>query len=327
LIHFYKRLGAADLDTMQELTSLWKEILSDLRERHGESPSLKDKNRILRNQENLITRQYASVVKSIGQLKQLLLESREAYMLGGSVGASGMSDLDMDQLDNSADEICVKCTELIQTFRKNIMKTKMSESSKDHYDLVGTGLADYLKKVVSIHSEMRAVRAKKQVQLKNLTKLELNSRESRVQEITPPKRTNDIDLQEKAITAAALAKSKAWESSDDEEEISPGEAQQLEMENERLIEHLNSLHSQVDQVTSKVVKISELQEIFSEKVLQQSSDIEHIHSQTVSTTENVKEGNEAVRQAIQNQASYRVIILFILLVFSFSLLFLDWYND
>ena len=41
-------------------------------------------------------------------------------------------------------------------------------------------------------------------------------------------------------------------------------------------------------MTSKVVKISELQEIFSEKVLQQSSDIEHIHTQTVSTTENMK---------------------------------------
>jgi hypothetical protein len=37
--------------------------------------------------------------------------------------------------------------------------------------------------------------------------------------------------------------------------------------------------------------------------------------------------HEAVRQAIQNKASYnRVMILFILLVFSFSLLFLDWYN-
>ena len=32
-------------------------------------------------------------------------------------------------------------------------------------------------------------------------------------------------------------------------------------------------------MTSKVVKISELQEIFSEKILQQSADIEHIHTQ------------------------------------------------
>jgi len=127
--------------------------------------------------------------------------------------------------------------------------------------------------------------------------------------------------------AAARTTSSVWDSSDEEEELSPGDAQRFEMENDRLIEQLESLDSQVEQVTSKVVKISELQEIFSEKILQQSADIEHIHTQAVSTTENVKEGNEAVRQAIQNQASYRVIILFVLLVFSFSLLFLDWYNE
>jgi len=135
-------------------------------------------------------------------------------------------------------------------------------------------------------------------------------------------------MKEAAMTAAAArTTSSVWDSSDEEEELSPGDAQRFEMENDRLIEQLESLDSQVEQVTSKVVKISELQEIFSEKILQQSADIEHIHTQAVSTTENVKEGNEAVRQAIQNQASYRVIILFVLLVFSFSLLFLDWYNE
>ena len=48
----------------------------------------------------------------------------------------------------------------------------MSASGQEHFECVGLGLANYLKKVISIHSEMRAVRVKKQVQLKNLTKLE-----------------------------------------------------------------------------------------------------------------------------------------------------------
>lgn len=312
-----------------ELTALWKDILKEVKERRGElSDVKKDKDRILRNQENILTRQCASIVKSIGQLRQVLLESRSSYMLGGSAGgAAGMSEIDMDQLDASVDDVCLKCTDLIRNFKSNINQAKLSGSGKEHFDFVRTGLEGYLKRVIGIHSEMRAVRVKKQVQLKNLSKLELNSRESRLHEINFKKPSSSLDLQEKAVTAAALSKSSGWESSDEEEEISTAEAQQLEMENERLIEQLNSLNSQVDQVTSKVVKISELQEIFSEKILQQSTDIEHIHLQAVSTTENVKEGNEAVRQAIQNQASYRVIVLFILLVFSFSLLFLDWYND
>ena len=75
------------------------------------------------------------------------------------------------------------------------------------------------------------------------------------------------------------------------------------------------------------MKIAELQSIFTEKVLEQSDVIENVHKEAVISTENIKGGNEEVRKAIQNKASYRVYILFIILVFSFSLLFLDWYNE
>lgn len=313
---------------------MWREILLELRERKSDVVKIKenDKDRILRNAGNVLTKQSSSIVLLIGQLRKLLQDNRLAYMMGsagaGGPGCStGMTEFEMDQIDGSAHEIFLKCTELIKSFSNNFSKVKMSVSAQEHFSLVAVGLNDYLKQTVSIHSEMRAVRIKKQVQLKNLSKLEINSRESRLQEINPRKPPTDLDIQEKAITAAALNKSGGWESSDDDEELSPSEVQQMEMENDMLVEQLTSLNNQVDQVTSKVVKISELQEIFSEKVLQQTADIEHVHAQAVSTTENIKEGNEAVRQAIQNQASYRVIILFILLVFSFSLLFLDWYNE
>ena len=61
-----------------------------------------------------------------------------------------------------------------------------------------------------------------------------------------------------------------------------------------------------------MVKIGELQSIFTEKLLEQADDIERVHADTVASTENIKGGNEAVRQAIQNKASYsyRVYILF-----------------
>ena len=83
----------------------------------------------------------------------------------------------------------------------------------------------------------------------------------------------------------------------------------------------------VKQIENKVVKIAELQDVFTEKVLQQRDDIDLIHDNAVQTTENVKDGNEELRKAIQNQASVRVYVLFFLLVMSFTLLFLDWYNE
>ena len=87
------------------------------------------------------------------------------------------------------------------------------------------------------------------------------------------------------------------------------------------------LKDNVTQIQSQVVKISELQEVFTEKVLQQKDDIDLIGANAVAATENVRDGNEELRKAIQRNASIRVYILFFLIVMSFSLLFLDWYND
>ena len=103
--------------------------------------------------------------------------------------------------------------------------------------------------------------------------------------------------------------------------------QLFERENEKMLEDLMSLKDDVQQIESKVVKIAELQQIFTEKVLQQKDDIELISSNAVGASENIKDGNEEIRKAIQNRASIRVYILFFLLVMAFTLLFLDWYNE
>jgi len=124
-------------------------------------------------------------------------------------------------------------------------------------------------------------------------------------------------------------------SSDDDNEqkgnnentFSPDEIKAFEQENEELYEDLMCLKDNVQQIQSQVVKISELQEVFTDKVLQQKDDIDQIAAHAVAATENVRDGNEELRKAIQRNASIRVYILFFLIVMSFSLLFLDWYND
>lgn len=111
-----------------------------------------------------------------------------------------------------------------------------------------------------------------------------------------------------------------------EEELSPEDIQVFEAENEQLYNELNTITEEVKQIESKVVHIAELQEIFTEKVLDQDKDLDRLMTTVVGSTENVREANEQIRQAIQRNAGLRVWILFFLLVMSFSLLFLDWYN-
>ncbi|KAF6372573.1 syntaxin 18 [Rhinolophus ferrumequinum] len=59
----------------------------------------------------------------------------------------------------------------------------------------------------------------------------------------------------------------------------------------------------------------------------QEAEIDSIHQLVVGATENIKEGNEDIREAIKNNAGFRVWVLFFLVMCSFSLLFLDWYDS
>nr|KAF6393914.1 syntaxin 18 [Pipistrellus kuhlii] len=119
----------------------------------------------------------------------------------------------------------------------------------------------------------------------------------------------------------------SWGDGRGEEELSPEEIQMFEQENQRLIGEMNSLFDEVRQIEGKVVEISRLQEVFTEKVLQQEAEIDSIHQLVVGATENIKEGNEDIREAIKNNAGFRVWVLFFLVMCSFSLLFLDWYDS
>lgn len=67
--------------------------------------------------------------------------------------------------------------------------------------------------------------------------------------------------------------------------------------------------------------------LLSFQVTIQKTDIERIVTTVVGATENIKDANEQIKQAIQRNAGLRVWVLFFLIVMSFTLLFLDWYND
>lgn len=113
----------------------------------------------------------------------------------------------------------------------------------------------------------------------------------------------------------------------EEPELNPDDLQLLEQENKQLYTDLQGLSDEVELIQKSVVGIAKLQELFTEKVVLQKGDIDRIASTVVGATENVKDANEQIKQAIQRNAGLRVYVLFFLLVMSFTLLFLDWYND
>uniref|UniRef100_A0A914Q278 Syntaxin-18 n=1 Tax=Panagrolaimus davidi TaxID=227884 RepID=A0A914Q278_9BILA len=109
-------------------------------------------------------------------------------------------------------------------------------------------------------------------------------------------------------------------------ELSKDEQAQLLAENEELFIRFARTNTEIEKIESQMTEIKKLQDTFAEKVLEQEQEIEQIHVTTTHTLDNLEAANDFIRQAIQNSASRRVIMLFCLIVLTFTLLFLDWYN-
>ncbi|XP_038135950.1 syntaxin-18 [Cyprinodon tularosa] len=273
------------------------------------------------------------VITNISKLKDFLLEHRKDYVSAGSListDLSRMTDSERDQIDQDAQIFMRTCSEAIKELRNEVEKQAASAQIKEHRVLVLDLIEMYLKGVCKLYSEQRAIRVKRMVDKKRLSRLtpEHPGKVKKTVELEPAEeKVVKEESPEKAVSEVRVNGINHWEEGRVEDELSPEEIQMFEQENQRLVSEMNSLVDEVRQIEGKVVEISRLQEIFAEKVLQQESDIDNINQLVVGATENVKEGNEDIREAIKNNAGFRVWILFFLVMCSFSLLFLDWYDS
>nr|XP_015814920.2 syntaxin-18 isoform X3 [Nothobranchius furzeri] len=244
-----------------------------------------------------------------------------------------MTENERDQIDQDAQIFMRTCSEAIKQLRTEVEKQVTSAQMKEHKGAVLDIIDMYLRDVCNLYSEQRAIRVKRMVDKKRLSKLvpEHPVRVEKTQktiEVEPTEeKTVKEQSSEKNVSEVQSGSVNLWEEGRVEDELSPEEIQMFEQENQRLVSEMSNLVDEVRQIEGSVMEISRLQEIFAEKVLQQESEIDGIHQLVVGATENVKEGNEDIREAIKNNAGFRVWILFFLVMCSFSLLFLDWYDS
>lgn len=274
------------------------------------------------------------VITNITKLKDFLLKHRKDYVNAGSLISSDltrMTDGERDQIDQDAQIFMRTCHEAIRQLRTEAEKQTLSVQVKEHRGAVLDLIDMYLRGVCKLYSEQRAIRVKRVVDKKRLSRLEPEHHHSKVERNAQVEATEEKAAQEesteRSVTEVLDNNVNLWEEGRAEDELSPEEIQMFEQENQRLVSEMSSLVDEVRQIEGKVVEISRLQEIFAEKVLQQETEIDSIHQLVVGATENVKEGNEDIREAIKNNAGFRVWILFFLVMCSFSLLFLDWYDS
>ncbi|XP_023655808.1 syntaxin-18 isoform X1 [Paramormyrops kingsleyae] len=276
------------------------------------------------------------VISNITKLKDFLLQHRKDYVNADSLVSSSvswMTDTERDQIDQDAQIFMRTCSDAIKQLRAEAEKNVISTQVKEHRGAILNLIEEYLKGICKLYSEQRAIRVKRVVDRKRLSRLEpeqhsrSSTQQNPVAEKTEEEKEPKEETSEKVVSEVAEDSVSTWEEAKVEDELSPEEIQMFEQENQRLVSEMSNLVDDVRKIEGKVVEISRLQEIFAEKVLQQETEIDNIHQLVVGATENVKEGNEDIREAIKNNAGFRVWILFFLVMCSFSLLFLDWYDS
>ncbi|CAK1581304.1 unnamed protein product [Parnassius mnemosyne] len=326
-----------------DITPLFKACIKTVKTRNKafgiQSPLSDEKQRLLRTKPKTgFTVTAKDITCQITRLRDFLLEHRERYLsFFNNETGDEMTEAERDQIDTGAQRIINTCSHLLKEFRNDNRKLSVSHQMREYMDAVIDLIDAYLKAVCKIHSELKALRVKRAIDIRKLSRLELPQAKSSILnpfineksvESKEDKESNSIEMEETDLikTKVDLSENEIAIMSD-EGELSTEELQMFESENVHLLNELNSMTEEVRQIESKVLHIAELQEIFTDKVLQQEQDIDRISNTVVGATENVKDANEQIKQAIQRNAGLRVYILFFLLVMSFTLLFLDWYNE
>ncbi|XP_071490496.1 syntaxin-18-like [Diadema antillarum] len=263
------------------------------------------------------------VVNTISKLKEFLLEHRKHYINAAShlvSDASHMTDAERDQIDSDAQDFMRTCSETIRLFKAEAARQNVTGQVRQHREAVFDLIDAYLKAVCKLYSEQRAIRVKRVVDKKRISRLgsEVSSGSSKSAQPASTKENGGQNERLPELDSVAA--------DEEADELSPEEMQLFEQENHRLLSEMNCMVDEVRQIEGKVVEITKLQEIIADKVLQQDGDIDRIADTVVNTTENIKEANQDIREAIKNNAGLRLWVLFFLVVCSFSLLFLDWYS-
>ncbi|CAH1797127.1 unnamed protein product [Owenia fusiformis] len=326
---------------MADITNLFKATVKAVKTRQKSQGLEIDKNHIFPHAKvkTEFSKKSKEVINSITQLRDFLQTHRKDYINPSSYiksDKSGMTDAERDQIDEDAQSFMKTCSAAIQSLKQSSNENNVSEQTRDHRQAVFKLMDNYLKLVCKMYSEQRAIRVKRVVDRKRISRLEPEHKRSKKSELNEAKTDKETDIKDaetkdsEATTEPKRVPSIPVFDDDDsanEEELSPEEVQLFQAENEQLFEEMNSMVDEVRQIEGKVVEISRLQEIFTEKVLEQEKDIDRIADTVVSSTENIKDANEEIREAMKNNAGFRVWILFFLVVLTFSLLFLDWYNN
>jgi len=260
--------------------------------------------------------------RKILDVSKELEESRAGYLdLNRNVKSVGvMSEERKDQLDAEATASFREIEASIEQLRPSLAECR--NDAKYHREGILAVLGLLLSKCRLLHKEMKAFRVKSKMEKKEFSMF--SSVQSTLNEIwqsSQPKQDGMdgsllpvLDQQEAIIDPTA------------EGLFTQSEQLQFEEESKVWLAEFQSSIDQIREAEKQVLEISRLQVILETHALEQAKQIENLHEEAVGTTETIKKGNQILKDVKKNASESRKLVLFVLILASSALLFLDWFN-
>lgn len=291
-----------------------------------------------------------SLRTKINKMKSHLKKYGHDYLdtYGYLPGASIMTDDWRNKLDQDIEEFISICNEKKGILQSETRLDTTSQQVIEHRESVIEILTHVLNDFNTMYIQLRTTRMSRNFQKQKYDRIETKS--GSISPIAEPESIlNDESLNLESLTSQnkddmnvrhpvdTAVRSRANLTEEDFQRqsiiaaehhtsISPDEIQVLALENSIVHEELMTLDDEVKLIGKKVVQISRLQELLTEKVMEQECELNNLHEAALRSSENVREGNELIRDAMMKNASTRVFILFYIVTLGFTILFLDWYN-
>lgn len=196
----------------------------------------------------------------------------------------------------------------------------------------------YLKNVCDTFTELRSFRMKRSFDKRKLTRLDrgydfdIDSTPENPQLLSPSplnhsQRRGELEGRAELSYSGGSFNSEIDQMNDADSFDTPSnELISLQEENEKIYQNFCSMVGETRQVQKSLAQIAKLNRTFQENFLLQNEDIQRVQTTAFQTSANIKDGNEELRGAIRNKARAIYWIIFVNLVLTFSLIFLDWYN-
>ncbi|KMT18288.1 hypothetical protein BVRB_2g024510 [Beta vulgaris subsp. vulgaris] len=254
-------------------------------------------------------------LESIGELDQFLMKHKRDY-----VDLHRTTEQERDSIEQEVTSFVKLCQKQI-----DVLKASINDEEANSKGWLGIRMASNADTIAHKHGVVLILSEKLHSVTSEFDRLRAIRFQDVLNRATPRRKRNRIP----ESSATDHLKSKHLENKEpDEVEPSPQRVQEqlLDDDTRALQVELSNLLDAAQQTETKMVEMSALNHLMSTHVLQQAQQIEHLYEQAVEATQNVELGNKELSQAIQRNSGSRTFLLLFLIVLTFSVLFLDWYN-